>query len=389
MRFQILSFLFVTNIFCSWAQEPTFKEVVHRLQTYIPDIEVLSSDKGIIAVSPSYQGRVFTSSAKGLDGKSYGWINWKIFDEGNSATQMTYLGGESRLWFAPEFGKYSIFHKPGDALTPKAMRPPKGLEQTLFQLVEKDSTHITTKGTLEILNFQNTLFNLEVDRSINLLSQEDIEHDLNITLDSIDYVAFNAFTSITNIGEDWDLEKGLIGIWELGCQLTSKDNTVMIPIKEGETKVTSYFGGLPKDRIQIKEGTVYFKADAAYLNKIGIPPSVTKNVMGSYSPSMNLLNIVTFKLEKGEYYMSSVPRGVTNPYQGDVINIFNGEVIPEENHNWPFFEFESSSQAKVLKNGETLSHYQTTYHFEGDFKLLNKIAKKVLGVDLKAIPDFE
>ncbi len=385
-------FVVLITLFCLEsvsAQKNSFKEVVDHIKAEVSDLVVLSSGNSKISVSPSYQGRVFTSSTNGWDGESRGWINWKLLEEGNSDKTMTYLGGESRLWFAPEFGKFSIFHKPGDSLTPKAMRPPKGLEETLFQLVEKDSTSITVKGDVEISNYQGFNFQLSVDRHIRLLSKEDIQHQLDIVIDeTTDYVGFNAYSVITNKGADWETDKGLIGIWELGCNLTSVDNKVIIPLSGGKGKVTPYFGDLTLDRVQIKEDVVYFKSDASYLNKIGIPPSHSKNVMGSYSLSKQLLSIVVFKFTKGARYMSSDPIGITDPYKGDVINIFNGEVIPAENHNWPFFEFESSSEAKALKNGESLSHYQTTFHFEGDFNNLNKIAKGVLGVDLKNIPDF-
>src|SRR5262245_36472702 len=33
-----------------------------------------------VLVSAKYQGKVFTSTADGLNGKSFGWINYKAFD---------------------------------------------------------------------------------------------------------------------------------------------------------------------------------------------------------------------------------------------------------------------------------------------------------------------
>src|SRR5688572_11438841 len=34
-----------------------------------------------VIVSPKYQGKVFTSTADGADGKSFGWINYKAFKD--------------------------------------------------------------------------------------------------------------------------------------------------------------------------------------------------------------------------------------------------------------------------------------------------------------------
>src|SRR3954471_965850 len=44
---------------------------------------VLNSTDGNaqIIVSPKYQGKVFTSTADGANGKSFGWINYKTFDQ--------------------------------------------------------------------------------------------------------------------------------------------------------------------------------------------------------------------------------------------------------------------------------------------------------------------
>ena len=51
----------------------------------------------------------------------------------------------------------------------------------------------------------------------------------------------------------------------------------------------------------------------------------------------------------------------------------------------PFYELESSSSAKELEPGQAMEHIHKTYHFEGDFELLNMIAKAALGVDLNQI----
>ena len=71
-----------------------------------------------------------------------------------------------------------------------------------------------------------------------------------------------------------------------------------------------------------------------------------------------------------------------DPYGGDVINIFNDGIIPTAGPFGPFYELESSSSAKELKVGEALTHKSRIYHFEGNEKHLNEIAKDILGIDL-------
>ena len=51
----------------------------------------------------------------------------------------------------------------------------------------------------------------------------------------------------------------------------------------------------------------------------------------------------------------------------------------------PFYELESSSPGKALKPGEKVRHVQTTFHFQGDEKSIDKIAREVLGVSLNDI----
>jgi hypothetical protein len=78
-----------------------------------------------IIVSAKYQGKVFTSTADGLSGRSFGWINYKTF-AADTDSHMNAYGSENRLWLGPEGGKFSLFFKPGAKMefpywhTPKA-----------------------------------------------------------------------------------------------------------------------------------------------------------------------------------------------------------------------------------------------------------------------------
>ena len=73
------------------------------------------------------------------------------------------------------------------------------------------------------------------------------------------------------------------------------------------------------------------------------------------------------------------------PYEGDVVNSYNDGPLADGGQLGPFYELESSSPAKELKPGEMLEHRHITLHLEGDEALLNEIAKKTLGVSLKAV----
>ena len=363
----------------------TFGHDLTRLQK-IEGLEILQVGDAMIAVSGNYQGRIFTSTAKGMGGKSYGWVNWKLIESKDPATNMAGLGGESRLWFAPEWGKYSLCFEAGKEHTDANLRRPRDLNVKQFKPIHRAKNSLTYGGKMQFINDHDFVFDLDVARTISLLSKEAIEKKYQLPISNkTAFVGFSAETTIKNIGpESFLKETGLIGIWELGCMLTAPDNVVILPLSQLTATITEYFTPIG-DRIQIKDGFAYYKADARGINKIGVLSQFCKNVMGSYSPSQQLLNIVTFTFENEELYANSVPHNTT-PYKGDVINIFNGVV--NEALNLPFYEFESISSSKELQPQEEMSHQQTTYHFEGDFEELDKIAHSFLGVSLRSIPKF-
>ena len=96
----------------------TFKNDLNFLREYT-DILVLgeNSQGGKVALSPALQGRVMTSSAKGMTGSSYGWINRKLLDLGDTLAHINVFGGEERFWLGPEGGQFSIFFEKGKEFT--------------------------------------------------------------------------------------------------------------------------------------------------------------------------------------------------------------------------------------------------------------------------------
>ncbi len=391
MRIFKITLVFSCMLISTLACNPTYKESSfgHKLEVLksIKGLEVLQSEKSMIAVSGPYQARVFASSSNGLESRCYGWFNSSLIESNKHSNNMASLGGESRFWFAPEFGKYSIFFDAGKEQIDENMRAPNSLNNTKFEEIARTGQSITYGGKMSIKNAENFVFDIDVVRKVSILSKKNIEKELFINLDNVAYVGFSAETKMINISKKWNKETGLISLWELGCMNTSPDNRVIIPLKKETDSITEYFTKTTNDRMKVINGVIYYKADANGLNKIGTLPEHTKNVFGSYSEEHSLLNIVTFNFNESGLYLNSLPKN-NNPYKGDVINIFNGNVDATLNHNWPFYEFESSSSTKELEPNESINHSQTTYHFEGGFNELNDISKKVLGVNLNDIPKF-
>lgn len=362
----------------------TFAEDVELLNK-IEGFEVLKNGDSQIALVGRFQGRVFTSASKGPDGTSYGWFNREKIADDEYHESYASLGGEERMWFGPEFGKYSVCFKPGFEQIPENVSRSEDLDKLDFKKIAQTSNSVTYGNAMSILNHFNTEFKIDIERTITLFSQEDVESALDLKLpEGVTQVAFEAKTQMKNIGQSkWSKETGLLSIWDLGCMVPSPKTTVIIPTRGQIDAVTEYFTPLDESRITIKNGVVFYKADADYLNKIGTLPENTTPFFGSYNPELKLLTIIHFNFEDEPLYVNSHWVDQSDPYGGDVINVFNDGVLGDAGPFGPFFELETSSSARELDVGESHHHTHTTYHFEGSREQLNPIALKVLGTDLE------
>jgi len=180
----------------------------------------------------------------------------------------------------------------------------------------------------------------------------------------------------------------------LGMFTPSPETTVVIPFVEGDDQELgpivndSYFGEVPDSRLKITDGFVYFKGDGLFRSKIGLSPRRSKPILGSYDASSQVLTIVTFtKPEKNRMdYVNSMWELQDDPFAGDVVNSYNdGPPEPGAKPLGPFYELETSSPAAALGPGESLTHENRTFHFQGSEEDLDKISRKCLGVRLQTI----
>lgn len=360
----------------------SFGDDLHTLQN-VQDLHVLKSGNAMVAVSGALQGRIFTSSAKGMTGYSFGWFNKKPIADQTYQNAIAGLGGEGRIWFGPEVGKFGLFFQPHTQQVSANVVTPPALNQATFEVLSQNDTSLVSRGTLHLVSYAETLFDIEVTRQVRILSARSISKNLGITLpQGVACVGFSAETRMTNIGADWQKNKGLLALWELGCMHPEPGATVMIPTNGKHEHMRIYFSPLDENRLQIMDSVVFYKADADYLNKIGIAPRYAKPIFGSYLPKKQILTIVQYSLERDAPYVNSHWENQDDPYAGDVINIFNDGVTADAGPFGPFYEMETSSSARELKTGASHKHIHNTYHFQGTKSGLRKLAKEILGVDL-------
>jgi hypothetical protein len=394
----LLTLIFVNTIILSHCKSatPTFGDDLVFLKKFTKAF-VLSDESGKkqVAVVPEYQGRVMTSTANGEAGISFGWVNRDLIASGQKQPHINVYGGEDRFWLGPEGGQYSIFFKKGDPFDLDHWYTPSWIDTEPYDVVSQSQGRATFSRTFQLTNYSGTQLDLEVMREVRLLSDADVEKELGLEIKSVvKAVAFETVNEIKNIGSNpWKKETGLLSIWILGMFNASPATTAVIPFIKGDEKALgpivndAYFGKVPAERLVVKEGVMFFAADAGYRSKIGVSPTRSKPVMGSYDAINRVLTVVQFTLPKGVTdYVNSMWKIQEEPYGGDAVNSYNdGPPEPGAAQLGKFYELETSSPALALQPGQIGKHIHRTYHFQGSESDLDSIARKTLGVAIEEI----
>lgn len=346
-----------------------------------------------VIVSAKYQAKVFTSTAQGPDGRSFGWVHYKSFS-GPLDPHMNGYGGENRFWLGPEGGKYSLYFKPGTKMVFDNWHTPAAFDSEPWKIISKeDSSSVIMHKDMQLENFQGTDLSISVERKVSLLNKSAIAEQLHIPMsDSVYYVGYETDNKITNTGTfPWNEKTGMPCIWILDMFTPSESGVIAIPFKPVKNKnekiaTSDYFGQIPPDRLKFTDSMLYFKVDGKSRGKLGLPPSRAKGVEGSYDAAHHVLTILTTDVDENGKYLYQKWDTAGAAFDGDALNAYNDGPLEDGSQMGPFYEMESVSPAAFLDAGKTLSHRQNVYHFTGNENDLNAIAEKVLGI---SIDDFK
>jgi hypothetical protein len=356
------------------------------------DSLIVLSDGGVgmVIVSPKYQGKVFTSTAEGSFGKSFGWIKYGTFDQKQPDPHMNAFGGEDRLWLGPEGGQFSLFFKPGTKMEFANWHTPAAVDNESWDLVSKSGKKVSMSKSTQVQNYAGTNLSIKLERDVEIMEPKAIQQLLGIDADTtVKSVGFNTVNSIINAGDKaWDKATGAPCLWNLDMFTPSSRVVIVVPYNEvatGNVATTNYFGEIPKERVTYKNGILLFKADGKSRGKLGIPPHRAKNVAGSYDAENEVLTITMFDVDSTASYLNQEWKTDTAPYSGDAVNAYNDGPLADGKQMGPFYEIESVSPAAFLKPGEKLTHKHSVVHFTGNKAALNKIALKTLGISLDEI----
>ncbi|NVM67807.1 hypothetical protein FHW88_006139 [Mucilaginibacter sp. SG538B] len=348
------------------------------------------SGLGQVIVSPKYQAKVFTSTADGLNGKSFGWIKYETFDLKQPDPHMNAFGGEDRLWLGPEGGQFSLFFKPGTKMEFANWHTPAAVDNESWELISASDKKVSMSKSTHLQNYAGTELSIKLERDVEIMEPKAIQQVLSIDADTaVKTVGFNTVNSLINVGDKaWDKATGAPCLWNLDMFTPSPKVVIVVPYNEnakGKVATTNYFGEIPKDRITYKNGILLFKADGKSRGKLGIPPNRAKNMAGSYDAENDVLTITMFDVDSTASYLNQEWKTDTAPYSGDAVNAYNDGPLADGKQMGPFYEIESVSPAAFLKPGEKLTHKHSVFHFTGNKAALNKIALKTLGISLDDI----
>lgn len=371
----------------------TYGEDKSFLKEYCDLIELSQGDSKIL-LSQDYQGRVFTSTATGDKGLSFGWINYKLFRSGNVSEQFNPVGGEERLWLGPEGGPYSIYFEKGKEQVYENWVVPKELDIAPFEVVTRNSQSVSFQKEFALKNYAGNEMNIKIERNVKLLNPQEVADALNCNVDkSLKYVAYESENILTNNGSmTWNNQTGVLSVWMLSMFNPSPNGIVFIPYKTGPVielgKIVTddYFGKVPSDRLIITDGVIYFKIDGKFRSKIGISPKRAMPFCGSYDSRNQVITLLWCSLpDIPEKYVNSVWGKQDNPLEGDAINSYNDGPVADGSVMGPFYEIESSSPAAFLQSGEKIKHIQRIFHITGDENELNKVTEKIFNLSISEI----
>lgn len=372
----------------------TFGYDLQFLKQY-DSLVVLQSDneKAQVIVSPKYQAKVFTSTAEGMDGFSFGWVNYKAFGSPLNEHMNAY-GGENRIWLGPEGGLFSLYFKSGDSMIFNNWKTPAAFDSEPWTIIAKTPISVSMEKEMKLTNYKETELPISVVRTITILGRKDIEHTIGVIIDNdVNVVAYQTVNTLINTGKiAWTEKTGMPCIWILDMMKNTPSTVIVVPYKNidsnksfEEIATTDYFGKIAVDRLKHSDNTIFFSADGKSRGKIGVKPKYAKNLLGSYDPQNKSLTIVSFDIDSASKYLNQEWNTSKPVFSGDAVNAYNDGPLADGSQMGPFYEMESVSPAAFLQPNQPLKHKHTVYHFTGSEKGLNVLSQKLLGVSLQEI----
>jgi len=106
---------------------------------------------------------------------------------------------------------------------------------------------------------------------------------------------------------------------------------------------------------------------------------------GSVDVESGAITLILFSINKNGKYVNSKWEQQKEPYKGDVVNCYNDGPLEDGSQMGPFYELESSSDARPLAPGNSLTYSQTTVHLEGAYATMDSLAQRLWHMSIQDI----
>ena len=359
-----------------------YQEELNDLKPHLNLIEI-SEGNSRVMIAPELQGRVLTSCLNPFH-EGFGWVNHNLIQSKKSQAHINAFGGEDRIWIGPEAGQFGLFFKPGDDFSFENWQTPACIDSESFEVAWSKPNAVLLRKKCALTNYQDFDFEIEIERQIAVEDPAVLNQKLGNT--KAKHLTYSSTNRLTNASKTvWNKSTGLMNIWILGKFKPAPNCWAIIPQQTNYPVNQNYFHAHLEHRLFIQNSTVALKVDGTLRSKIGISPKQDKNVLGSFDFDSNRLTIVTYETDKSEVFLNSEWEFQDQPYQGDVLNVYNDGPNPDGSILGPYYELETSSSSKELKPKEAIYHKHMTSHFEGSFHDLNQVAKTLLHTDLNDV----
>ena len=181
---------------------------------------------------------------------------------------------------APKAVSSRLYFKQGDPFDLDHWQVPDAIDWGKWDVDNRSANAVRFRKRISLSNYTGTPFEMEVDRTIRLLTADDFTAYLGEPLGSgVRMVAFESSNTVKNVGRDaWLPKSGLVSVWILGMFTPSPETTIAIPFVAGPESThgpvvnDAYFGKVPGDRLRVEESVVFFRGDGQYRSKIGLSP---------------------------------------------------------------------------------------------------------------------
>ena len=366
---------------------------------YSIDAQVLRNEESMLVFSPTFQGRILTSSYGNQDSPSIGWYNREALALRNVNLRTALIGGEDVFAVGPEGGDSSIYFEQGALFTEENRKIPEILSTKSWKMISRSKTQARFECDSEFLNAQGAKFKIKAEREISLLSRTDVSKILGVEIPiNLKLVAFQSMNKLTNIGSvDWSEKNGMLNMSVQSFFNANKGVNAFVPYKIGDASqlgdvvrdnvFDTAGGSVSGERIAVADDYIRFKCDGKHMSGIGVSARRSEGIVMSFDDKNSILTIILYIKPSGNRaYFPVSWRNSQAGFDGDAISVYNnGPASKNIYFSDMFYEIVTHSPALNLGAGKSQFHLQRTFHFHGSEYDLDLLAYKLTGISLKQL----